>query len=73
MEFLGDEPLTRAVDRVTRFFDFRGDAERQAAALSPSSCQLIEAYCRGFNDVAQHKRPLLLRLLGIAAASLCRP
>jgi penicillin amidase len=70
MEFLGDEPLTRAIDRVTRFFNFRGDAERQAAALSPQSLQLVDAYCRGFNEVAQRRRPLLLRLLGVPRATL---
>jgi penicillin amidase len=63
MEFLGDEPVTRAIDRVTRFFNFRGDAEQQAAALSPASIALVDAYCRGFNDVASTSRPLLLRML----------
>ena len=70
MEFLGADPVTRAIDRVTRFFNFRGDAEQQAAALSPASVALVEAYCRGFNDVGERKRPVLLRLLGVPRTPL---
>jgi penicillin amidase len=71
MEFLGEEPVARAIDRSIRFFNFRGDAERQAANLNPDVLALVDAYCRGFNDtLACRGRPLLLRLLGVPAARL---
>jgi penicillin amidase len=71
MEFLGDEPVARAIDRSIRFFNFRADAEVQAAALSRESLALIDGYCRGFNDtLARRRQPLLLRLLGVPATRL---
>ena len=66
MEYLGDEALTRSLDRATHFFNFRGDAEQQVAGLNAECRQLIDAYCQGFNDtLARRRRPLLLRLLGV--------
>jgi len=71
MEYLGDEALTRSLDRATRFFNFRGDAEQQVAGLNAECRQLIDAYCQGFNDtLARRRRPLLLRLLGVPPAQL---
>jgi len=71
LEFLGDEPVARAIDRSIRFFDFRRDAREQAAALNREALALIEAYCRGFNDtLARRGRPVLLRLLGVPATRL---
>ena len=71
LEFLGDEPVARAIDRSIRFFNFRLDAEAQAAALHPDTRALVDAYCRGFNDtMARRGRPVLLRLLGVPTATL---
>jgi penicillin G amidase len=71
MEFLGNEPVARAIDRSIRFFNFREDAEQQAAALNRESRELIDGYCRGFNDTrARRRRPMLLRLLAVPAAEL---
>ena len=71
LEFLGDEPVARAIDRSIRFFNFRRDAEEQAAALNADARALIDAYCRGFNDtLVRRGRPVLLRLLGVPATRL---
>jgi penicillin amidase len=71
LEFLGDELVARAIDRSIRFFNFRVDAEAQAAALSSDTKALVDAYFRGFNDtMARRGRPLLLRLLGVPTAQL---
>jgi penicillin G amidase len=71
LEFLGDEPVARAIDRSIRFFNFRVDAEEQAARLNQDARSQIDAYCRGFNDtLARRGRPILLRLLGVAPAEL---
>jgi penicillin G amidase len=71
LEFLGEEPVARAIDRSIRFFNFRLDAEAQAAALNREARALVDAYCRGFNDtMARRGRPILLRLLGVPTAQL---
>ncbi|MBT3221177.1 MAG: hypothetical protein HN348_19010, partial [Proteobacteria bacterium] len=66
MEMMGDQPLTRLVDRAARQLDFRRHAQEQVAALSADSRALVDAYCAGFAAGAKSRHwPLVLRALGL--------
>jgi penicillin amidase len=69
LALIGDAPLARYIDRMTRLHRFTDDLDAQVAQLSPEVRRIIDAYGAGF-DAGAHARgwPLLLRALGIPPA-----
>ncbi len=68
MEFFGDEPLWRLLDRAMRSLNFTGDLHRQTERLGPRARTLLQAYSDGFNAAMKDKKvPKLLELLGLPA------
>jgi penicillin amidase len=66
MEFLGDMPAARVLDRSVRALGLARDAHTIVARLSANTRRLVEIYCAGFDAGARAAgRPLLGRILGI--------
>lgn len=65
MEFIGDRPIARCMDRTFRRLDLARDAAAHAAS-SVLAAPVLRAYCDGFNAGARTRgRPLALRALGM--------
>lgn len=63
---LGDHPLARHIDRMTRIHRFTDDLDEQVAKLSAEVKPVIDAYATGFDAGAKARGwPLLLRAVGI--------
>lgn len=66
MELFGDTPVFRLLDRVSRLFDFNGDAHMQVARVNDETRTFLGAYCDGFNGAADRRgRRMIYRLLGL--------
>ena len=69
MTLLGDMPLARNADVMTRLHRFTGDLDEQVAKLSSEVRPIIDAYCAGFAaGVEERGWPLILRAAGIKPA-----
>lgn len=66
MEMLGDQPMSRAVDRLVRTLDFTSDVDERIAQLTSETRTWLESYCAGFAAGEKARgRPWPLRLLGL--------
>jgi penicillin G amidase len=71
LEFVGEKPIHRLIDRGARLFQLTRGLEGQAASLSEDARRIVDAYCAGFNaGIKVHARPLVMRLLGLPAVPL---
>jgi penicillin amidase len=65
LEVLGDLPVARTMDRITRALDFTGDAEAELAMVGPEMRAIVDAWCAGFGaGMARRGHPVVLRALG---------
>lgn len=71
MEFLGDQPFARTLDRATRTIGIAHGLQQQVQAMAAPTRALLEAYCDGFNaGVAARVRPPGLAAAGIPTVRL---
>lgn len=66
MEFIGDEPIARTVDRAVRLLGMPLGLHEHVRDLSDGATRLLRAYCDGF-EAGRARRPFdrVLRLAGI--------
>ncbi|MBA3459400.1 MAG: penicillin acylase family protein [Deltaproteobacteria bacterium] len=69
MTLLGDVPLARNADVMTRLHRFTNDLDEQVAKVSVELRPILDAYCAGFAaGVEERGWPLILRAAGIKPA-----
>lgn len=69
LALMGEAPLARHIDRMTRLHRFTDDLDEQVAMLSREVATAVDAYCQGFAaGVRARGWPLLLRAAGIKPA-----
>ena len=66
LTLMGENPVARHVDRMTRLHRFTDDLDAQVEKLSPEVRAVIDPYCAGFTAGVRARRwPLLLRAAGV--------